>query len=145
LCVRGIPSRIWVYSSLPPSCMSSHMNSSRRSRDFPRWHFGLRLQPCWYSCRRTEALDRFAGGHVTVQNNAIVLSGKRDYWITRYPSRNLYPESYVTVGFTNLQSNDYSLRASSSLKRNATDKSDVGVDLAQLAGTGVLKEASLAK
>ena len=93
----------------------------------------------------TEALERFAGGHVTVQNNAIVLSEKRDYWITRYPSNNLYPESYDTVGFSNLAGSDYSLRASSSLKRNATGKGEVGVNLAQLAGAGVLQEASLAK
>ena len=84
----------------------------------------------------TDALDRFTHGKAVIRNNAIILGEKRDYWLQHYPEHNLYPESYVAVGFEDSRNHDYSLRESSGLKRNAVDKTDIGVDFEKLKSAG---------
>jgi hypothetical protein len=90
----------------------------------------------------TEVLDRFTQGSVLVRNNAIVLSEKRDYWIPRYPDTNLYPETYQSAGFSNASIGDYSLQSASSLKRKATDKTDLGVNFEELKAAGAFQDAA---
>jgi hypothetical protein len=93
----------------------------------------------------TEALNRFANGKVVVTNNAIVLSEKRDYWVSRYPESNFYPETYLSAGFSNASAGDYSLQSASSLKRRATDKADLGANFEELKAAGAFQDAALGR
>jgi hypothetical protein len=78
----------------------------------------------------TAALQRFAIQPWQVVHNIIVTPEKADYWQQQYPSNNVFPEDYASIGFANPLAEDFRLRENSPYKRKAADGKDIGCDLA---------------
>ena len=59
----------------------------------------------------------------------VIIGGASDV----YPPDNFFPSSAGQVGFVDLQGQDFRLKPSSSYKRAATDKQDVGANAEKIA------------
>jgi hypothetical protein len=76
-----------------------------------------------------QTLDRYFPGAAIRRN--VLIGGSPD----SYPPDNFFPTSVDQVGFLNPQSRDYRLKPSSSLRRAATDRLDVGANAEQITAT----------
>jgi hypothetical protein len=79
----------------------------------------------------TSVLKKFFR-NFTFSNNAIIGGGPPN----RYPAGNFFPKDIAAVGFVNFEKADYRLKSSSPFHRAATDKTDLGANLAALAAAG---------
>jgi len=84
-------------------------------------------------------IDRYFPGAAIRRN--VIIGGSAD----RYPPDNFFPPTAAQVGFADLKGNDFRLKPSSSYKRAATDRLDVGANIDKIVAAAEKPAGQLAR